>query len=411
MLDVKFVRSQFPALDGEWIFFDNAGGSQILNPVLERMRDYLVACNVQHGASYAVSQEAGARLRAATEAMATYVNAADPSEIVMGPSSTQLLRILAGSLVQTLQPGDEIIVTNCDHEANIGPWMELERSGARVKMWRLDPDSYQLRLEDLEQLMTERTRLVAVTHVSNVLGSIQPIAEFARVVHERGAMICVDGVAYAPHRHVDVRDLDVDFYVFSFYKVYGPHHALLYGKREHLLRLPVMNHYFIAPTDVPYKFQPGSVNYELSYGMLGLWDYLDELAARHHPQGLPDDRRERLRFVFDRIARHEEMLAARLLAFLADKPSVRVIGAATPDRDQRVPTISFVVDGKPSDTITIAVDRHKIGIRYGHFYAKRLIDDLGLQAQNGVVRVGMVHYNTLDEVERLVEVLDPLLNA
>jgi selenocysteine lyase/cysteine desulfurase len=172
-----------------------------------------------------------------------------------------------------------------------------------------------------------------------------------------------------------------------------------------------MNHYFIAPTDVPYKFQPGSVNYELSYGMLGLWDYLDELAARHHPQGLPDDRRERLRFVFDRIARHEEMLAARLLAFLADKPSVRVIGAATPDRDQRVPTISFVVDGKPSDTITIAVDRHKIGIRYGHFYAKRLIDDLGLQAQNGVVRVGMVHYNTLDEVERLVEVLDPLLNA
>jgi selenocysteine lyase/cysteine desulfurase len=257
--------------------------------------------------------------------------------------------------------------------------------------------------------MTDRTRLVAVTHVSNILGRINPIKEIARVVHDRGAMICVDGVAYAPHRCIDVQELDVDFYALSFYKVYGPHYAMLYGKSEHLLAMPGFNHFFIADTDVPYKFQPGNVNFELCYGMLGLWDYLGGFARAHGHSDPGDDRCGQLRLMFDRIASHEEKLADKLLGYLGSKSGVRIIGPATSDSTKRVPTISFVVEGKQSDSITAAVDTHKIGIRYGDFYARRLIEDLGLQPQNGVVRVSMVHYNTLDEVDRLISVLDRLL--
>ena len=315
-LDLEFVRRQFPALAGDWTFFDNAGGSQILGSVVRRIDDYLLNSNVQHGASYAVSRTAGERVAEATAWMADFVNAAHPSEVVMGSSTTLLLRILSLCLAETWERGDEVVVTNCDHEANIGPWMDLARRGITVKTWRLDPTSWDLRLEDLERLLTPRTRLVAMTHASNILGRINPIEDVARFVHARGALLCVDGVAYAPHRHVDVQALDADFYAFSFYKTFGPHYALLYGKRAHLLRLPGINHFFIGPEAVPYKFQPGNVNYELCAGMLGLWDYLQAMAAAHGRPDLAGDRRACIEFCFAAIAAHEEALAARLLGFL-----------------------------------------------------------------------------------------------
>jgi len=231
-LDLDFVRQQFPSLNSDWVYFDNAGGSQILKPVVDRINSYLYDTNVQHGASYAPSQEATARVAAATQAMATLINAADPCEIIMGPSSTALLHMLAGRLLQTFQPGDEVIVTNVGHEANVGPWADLEKHGIVVKTWSINHETLALHLADLERLMTERTKLVAITHVSNILGDIEPAAAIADFVHQRGALICVDGVAYAPHRLVNVQAWEVDFYVFSFYKLYGPHHALLYGKRD-----------------------------------------------------------------------------------------------------------------------------------------------------------------------------------
>jgi selenocysteine lyase/cysteine desulfurase len=221
-------------------------------------------------------------------------------------------------------------------------------------------------------------------------------------------MICVDGVAYAPHARIDVRDLDVDFYVFSFYKAYGPHYALLYGKRKHLDRMPGINHYFLGDK-VPYKFQPGNVNYELTYSLMGLWDYWREFALAHQRNELEGDRPRQLAFAFDAIAGHEQALAGPLVDLLKSKPKVRIIGPPTADRSRRMPTIAFVVDGKRSDEITLAVDQHKIGIRYGDFYAARLIDSLGLHKQHGVVRVSFVHYNLLDEVNRLVDTLDGLL--
>ncbi|MBD2410472.1 cysteine desulfurase-like protein [Nostoc calcicola FACHB-389] len=406
LLNVDKVRQYFPALAGEWTFFDNAGGSQTLKKVVDRISEFLLTSDVQLGASYGVSQLAGERLALATRGMATFINANSPQEVVMGPSTTMMLRVLSICLGQTFTPGDEIIVTNCDHEANIGAWVALEKQGMKVKVWQIRPDTLELDLADLESLMSRRTKLVALTHASNVLGTINPIKEIAAFVHDRGAMICVDGVAYAPHRLIDVQDLDVDFYALSFYKVYGSHHALLYGKKEHLLRLPGLNHYFIQQTDIPYKFQLGNVNFELSYGMLGLCDYLSELAQLHYDNQTALDLRNQMVQAFDLISIHEEKISDRLLNYLNNKSNVRVIGQSKADRNSRVPTISFVVDGVHSSTIPPKIDKHYIGIRYGDFYAKRLIEYLGLASQGGIIRVSMVHYNTLEEVDRLIKAFE-----
>ncbi|WP_375494954.1 cysteine desulfurase-like protein [uncultured Nostoc sp.] len=408
LLNLDKVRPYFPALAGEWTFFDNAGGSQTLKKVVDRISEFLLSSDVQLGASYGISQLAGERLAVATRGMATFINANSSKEVVMGPSTTMMLKVLSICLGQTFRPGDEVIVTNCDHEANIGAWVALEKQGIKVKVWQVRPDTLELHLADLEPLMGHSTKLVALTHASNVLGTINPIKEIARFVHDRNAMICVDGVAYAPHRLVDVQDLDVDFYTLSCYKVYGPHHALLYGKEEHLLRLPGLNHYFIEQTDIPYKFQLGNVNFELSYGMLGLCDYLSELAQLHYGNETAPDLRNQMVQAFDLISIHEEKISDRLLNYLNSKPNVRVIGQSKADRQTRVPTISFVVDGINSSTIPAKIDQHYIGIRYGDFYAKRLIEYLGLASQGGIVRVSMVHYNTLEEVNNLIEAFEQI---
>ena len=404
-LQLDFVRSQFPALAGDWTFFDNAGGSQTLKPVVDRISEYLLTSDVQLGASYAVSQLAGDRVSKAAQGVATLMNASDPTEVVMGSSTSLLLRILALCLAHTFAPGDEIIVTNCDHEANISPWVDLQRQGVVVKFWRLNPQTLELHLEDLELLLSDRTRLVALTHASNILGTINAIRAVCDRVHAQGGLVCVDGVGYAAHRLVDVQAFDVDFYAFSFYKTYGSHYAVLYGRQQLLASLPNFNHYFIQ--DSPYKFQPGNVNFELSYGMLGLCDYLSEIAQRHSSETAPD-LRSQMHQAFSLIAEHEEALSDRLLQFLRSKANVRIIGSELADRSRRVPTLSFVVAGMDSASIPIQVDPHRIAIRYGDFYAKRLIEDLGLAPQNGVVRVSMVHYNTLEEVDRLIAILDRL---
>ena len=410
-LDLDFVRSKFPSLESDWVFFDNGGGSQILQPVLDRLSEYLLTSNVQHGASYSISQLAGERLRIAQQAMATLVNAEDPSEIVMGGSTTALLQMLARCFSGVLVSGDEIIITNSEHESNIGPWLGLDRVGVKVKFWNFAPDTHQLRLEDLISLMGPRTRLVSVTHTSNIFGTINPIREIADAVHERGALLCVDGVAFAPHRAIDVRAMDADFYVFSCYKTFGPHQGLLYGKLSLLKDLPSQNHSLVSANNIPYKFQPGNVNYELSYGMTGLIDYLNELAGQSGKGTGPatpqsEDGRASVLDAFQMIAEHEEVLSAHLLDFLRSKPNVRILGLDSADRDQRVSIISFTVDGVKNSEIVHRVDDHQIGIRFGHFYSKRLTDALGLPSDEGVVRVSMVHYNTVEEVERLTKVLE-----
>lgn len=406
-LNIDFVRKQFPALSREWVFMDNAGGTQTLQQVADRIQDYLLNTNVQLGASYDVSQISTKRVDKGTQGMAQLINAKDKCEVILGPSSSMLLKILSLSLGEVFRPGDEVIVTNCDHEANITPWRSLEKRDIHIKEWKLNPETMDLHLEDLKALMTEKTRLVALTHMSNILGTINPIKKIASFVHEWGAMICVDGVAYAPHRLVDVQELDVDFYAFSFYKVYGPHYSLLYGKKSHLENMPGINHYFLED-EIPYKFQPGNVNYELSYGLLGVTDYFTEFARVHSNGKPPAGIKPSAAVAYNCFAEHEEVLSARLLDYLNSKPNVRIIGKKESDRSLRAPTISFIIDNVKSSSITLEVDKHQIGIRYGDFYARRLIEYLGLAPQDGVIRVSMVHYNTSEEADRLIKVFETL---
>jgi cysteine desulfurase family protein (TIGR01976 family) len=393
-LDLDLVRAAFPALASGFVFLDNAGGSQTLGRVAERVREYLLTGNVQLGASYAASEAAGERVRAGVRAAAALVGTDDPGEVVIGSSTTQLVTNLTMAMARGLAPGDEIVVTAADHHANIGPWLRLARQGVVIRTWPLDPETLRLEARGLVPLLNDRTRLVAFTHASNVLGSVHDVAALTRLVHAHGARVLVDGVAYAAHRAIDVRAWDVDYYVFSFYKVYGPHLAMLYGKRALLEALDSINHEFIG-NDLPYKLQPGGINYELTYGLTGLIDYLDALGGKAR--------------AFAAIAAHEERLAEVLLGALRGRRGVRIHGEPVADRGRRVPTISFSVEGGAPEAIVRAVDAQGIGIRYGHFYSQALIRGLGLEARGGVVRVSMVHYNTTAEIERLVTALDAAL--
>ncbi len=278
----------------------------------------------------------------------------------------------------------------------------------KIKFWKINQESLEFDIEDLKKLITPRTRFVSLTNASNILGTINPIREIAKVVHENQAYLCVDAVAYAPHKLPDVQAMDVDFYVFSFYKVYGPHYSALYGRKEILEKLPNINHFFIAESDIPYKFQPGSANYELSYGYLGYRDYLGALVNEHFPEITDIYSRAAYEKIYQLFADHEEKLAQRLLDFLTKKKGVKIIGRSDADQHKRLATISFVIDGVVSSSITEKVDAYKIGIRFGDFYARRLITDLGLIEKDGVIRVSMVHYNTMEEVDRLIAVLDRL---
>lgn len=399
-MDVEFARSQFPALAGDWIFLDNAGGSQVLRAVADRVRDYLLTTSVQLGATYDASRRAAERVQEGIRAAATLVGA-DPGEVVLGSSATQLVVNLARAMEEQLGPGDEIVVTNADHEANITPWLRLRERGVEVKVWRLREET--LDLADLDELMTPRTRLVCFTQATNILGTIHPVAEITRFVHERGAKVCVDGVAYAPHRLVDVRAWDVDFYVLSLYKVFGPHLGLLYGKREHLLELSNINHLFIARDAIPYKLQPGNISYELAYGLPAIVEYLEEQGRRAGGEG---DTRELMAAAFDAIALYEAETVAPLLDHLAGMEGARVLGRTDPAPEGRVATVSFVVEGRSSSEIPRQLEAHRIGVRYGDFHARRLVQDLGHAERGGVVRISLGHYNTAQEIARVCEALE-----
>lgn len=408
-MDIEFVRKQFPGLNREFVFMDNAGGSQTLAKVAERITGYLLHHNVQLGASYKVSQEAGEKLAYATKQVAKTVNASRPEEIVIGPSTSMLIRILSICLSKNWEKGDEVIVTNTDHEANISPWTDLKEKGITVKIWEANPDTFELELSDLKKLLSKRTKLVAVTHVSNILGTINPIKKISQLVHKAGAKICVDGVAYAPHRKVDVKDLDADFYVFSWYKTFGPHLAAMYGKYNLLYEMEGINHYFFTKKDVPYKFQPGNFNFELTYSLLGILEYYEEFFKHHFPKERNVPLVDKIEKTFDIIAAHEEKLSGTLLEYLNSNSKIKIIGLPVADKEKRVPTISFIHQDLKSDEIVKQVDEHRVGIRFGDFYAKKLIEDHGLREKNGVVRVSLVHYNTIQEVKRLNWIFDKIL--
>jgi cysteine desulfurase family protein (TIGR01976 family) len=385
---------------------DNAGGSQCLGSVADAIREYLVTRNVQLGASYSVSVEATAAVLEGRRAIARLVGAPDDRQVVLGSSTTQLLTNFAVSLSTTLQPGDEIVVTNVDHEANIGPFRRLESQGVVIREWCMDLADQELKLADLEPLLGPRTRLVCMTHCSNLLGTIHDVRAVARRVHAAGARLLVDGVAYAPHRRLDLAAFEADYYVFSLYKVYGPHVSALVAPVDHLAELANINHEFLAH-EIPYKLQPGNVCYELTSSLPALETYLLELGG-----GLGAGTYEAvLDKAFAAMAEQEAALVERLLTFLQSRQDLTLLGDPGWDPKRRVATVSFAPHALAPEAVVRKVDKRGIGIRHGDFYARRLVDALELGDRGGVVRVSMVHYNTLAEVDRVIAALDEALSV
>ena len=409
-MDIAWVRAQFPALDDTVALFDNAGGSVPARAVITRVTDYMSRYGVQLGASYARSVQAGALVEAGKAAAAAFVNA-EADEIILAGSSTQCVRNAARALRDVVGPGDAIVVTDLDHECNIGAWREFSEAGVEIREWQFDRDTQALTMMGLERVLDSRVKLVCFTHCSNFVGGIHDAAAFVQRIHDAGAMSCIDGVAYAPHRRVDVKALDTDFYFLSLYKTFGPHQALLYGKREHWERARSLNHFFLGPDAGSYRFEPGNVNHELTASLPGILEHLLALDAHVRGVAQPDsDTQAALTRAYAAIAQQESLLVAPLIEFLLAHKQVRLMGPQTHDATQRVATVGFTVPGRDSASIPAALDHQDIAIRYGHFYAHRAATALGLHATNGVVRVSMAHYNSPAEVARLVQALDQAVN-
>lgn len=405
--DRDAVRARFPALAGGTVYFENAGGSQVPRVVAEAIARYMQESYVQLDAPYDVSHrstETVARAHAFAELLA---NGTGRGRAILGASCSALLRMLADCYAEVLRPGDEIVVAETGHEANVGPWMRLgDRPGLgiRVRIWRVDPASFGCGLDALDALLSERTRLVTFPHVSNLLGEVVDVAAIADRVHRWGARVVVDGVAYAPHRAIDVAAWNVDYYAWSAYKVYGPHMAVLWGRHDALAELTGPNHFFIARDEVPYKFELGGASHEACAGLLALGEYLGFLAGHERREELD---RAGVAAAFGAMERLERPLQERLVDYLNGHPDLRVLGPAH-GGPLRVPTVSFVSRSRSSAEIARAACDRQIGIRSGHMYAYRLCRALGLDPEDGVVRASLLHYNTPGEVERLIEVLEAL---
>ena len=403
-LDLDFVREQFPNLGNGWIYAENAGGSYLPRQVIERMTAFMTGSQVQPGASNALSRLSEDRLAGARRAMAEMVNAR-PEELIIGPSTTLNVYVLAQALRPLFAPGDEIVVTNQDHEANSGAWRRLDEFGLEIREWRIDPETGELDPAALGELLNERTRLVCFPHVSNIVGSVNPVAEIAAKVRAAGAMTCVDGVAYAAHRPIDVQAFGVDFYLFSLYKIYGPHIALLYARRDRMAEAKNQNHYF-HDRNMPDKLNPGGLNYEAVASLSGIMDYFEALYGHHFDQ--PENTTQaRLARVFSLMAAQETAIIDRFTEYLASKPEIRLIGSGA--GESRLPTFSLAVEGRKPSELVEALGREKIAANHGHFYAPRCLEGVGLDPDEGVLRISMVHYNTLDEVERVIEALEKIL--
>ena len=402
--DATRVRARFPGLAGDTVFLENAGGSQVPDFVADRMHHYLTRTYVQLGAGYPLSQRCTATVDEAHEFARTLLNAG-AGQAILGPSSTALLNLLAESYGQVLAPGARVILAETGHEANLGCWKRLERLGVEIVWWKMDPATCECPLDDLRALLDEPAALLALPHVSNLLGMIVDLKEITGVAHAAGARVVADGVAYAPHRAIDVQAWDVDWYVYSTYKVYGPHMAVMYGKPDAIAELTGPNHFFVADDDLPYKFEPGGANHESCAGLLGLGDYLKFLTGAE--PDAPCDRAV-VEAAFARMQEWEIPLINRLLGYLNRHPRVRTVGCGC-GGPRRVGTISFLHESKSSREITAAVDATGLAIRHGHMYAWHLCKALGLEEDDGVVRVSFVHYNTIQEIDRLIEVFEEIL--
>ena len=405
-LDVDYVKAQFPAFSdpksSKWSFFENAGGSYVPTNVIEHLNHFMTSTKVQPYAEFDTSAIAGDNMDQATKLFAEMINA-KTDEIIIGGSTTMNMYVLSNAMRSLLKPGDEVIVTNQDHEANVGAWRRLAEHGMIIKEWQINPETAELNINDLKVLLSEKTRIVAVTHCSNIVGSINDLKSIAKLVHEYDAYIVGDGVSYAPHGFPDVKDLDVDFYAFSLYKTFGPHLGLLYGKKEILRKLPNQNHEFLEG-DVPYTLNPGGPNHEELSCLIGVYEYFNNLYLHHFP-GQDASTRGKIEAVNELIAKHEMEIANPLLDYINTRDDINLIGKNKISNKDRAPTIAFTMNNKSSNELSSDLVQQGIATRNDNFYAWRCLKALGIDTDDGVVRTSMVHYNTHEDVKKLIEAL------
>jgi cysteine desulfurase family protein (TIGR01976 family) len=405
-LDSDFVRAQFPAfaepsLAGQ-AFFENAGGSFPCAPVVDRLTRFYRSRKVQPHGAYDASRLAGAEMDEARARLAAILNVAT-DELSFGPSTTQNSSVLAQAFRDMLTPGDNIVVTDQDHEANSGPWRRLAAAGIEIRDWRMDPETGHLDPARLAALLDARTRLVCFPHCSNVVGEVNPVAEICAMVRDAGAASCVDGVSYAPHGLPDVAALGCDIYLFSAYKTFGPHQGLMTIRRDLGERLPNQGHFFNA--GVLYKrFTPAGPDHAQIAACAGMADYLDAVFAHH--MGGDAAPAARGRAVHDLFRGHETALLDPLLDWLAGRNDIRLIG---PRRAEgRAPTVALA-HARPGAALAADLARHAIMAGGGSFYADRALATLGVDPAHGVLRLSFVHYTTPAEIDRLIAALDAVL--
>lgn len=406
-LDLGWIRHHFPALAQEInnqpvIFFDGPGGTQVPRSVMDAMSDYLARSNANAHGAFATSVRTDALITSARAAIADFLGC-DRDEVVFGANMTTLTFALSRAIGRELQAGDEILVTRLDHEANVSPWYALEERGVVIRVVAMNVEDCTLDMADLERQINEQTRLVAVGYASNAVGTINDVAAVVRLARAVGALVFVDAVHYAPHGPINVRALDCDFLTCSAYKFFGPHVGVLYGKREHLTRL---RPYKVRPASeqVPSRWETGTQNHEGLAGLVAMIDYLAELGCRVSPS--VERRRAALVAAMEAIHQYERELCEQLVTGLVQIPGLTLYGITDPARFAwRTPTVAVRLTGHTPYTVAKALGDRGIFTWNGNFYALNLTEQLGVESSGGFLRIGLVHYNTVEEVHRLLKAL------
>ncbi len=408
--DIDWVRSQFPALAMKVngypaAFFDGPGGTQVPQRVIDAIGKYLANSNANTHGAFATSQRSDEVIASAHEAMANLLGC-DPEEVIFGPNMTSLTFTLSRSLGRDLAPGDEIIVTRLDHDANVSPWTALEERGCVIRWVDIHPADCTLDMVELRRSVTSRTRVMAVGYASNSVGTINDVEEVVRLAHEAGAMAYIDAVHYAPHGPINVRSLDCDFLVCSPYKFFGPHSGVLYGKRENLLRL---RPYKVRPASegLPGRWETGTQNHEGMAGVSAAVDYLADLGRRHNPH--VQGQRAALLAAYDALRAYERSLLEQLVPALIEIPGLTFYGIAEPARfHERVPTVAVRIAGRTPRELAAYLGERGMFTWDGNYYALNLSERLGVEPSGGMLRIGLAHYNTEEEVDRLIKALHEL---
>jgi cysteine desulfurase family protein (TIGR01976 family) len=413
MLDHNLIREQFPALDRPAVFFDNPGGTQITRRSLERLTSYLVETNANHAGNFATSRASDAIIEQARVEMAAFLNARKPEEIILGPNMTTLTFRISQALAPEFMKGQAIVITRLDHDANVSPWtLMAEDRGLKVHVVDFDVETGQLDMAGMQAAIAAGPRLVAIGYASNALGTINPVRKIVDMAHAAGALVYVDAVQYAPHGPIDVQKLGCDFLVCSAHKFFGPHVGILYGRHELLERLRA---YRVRPSPegAPGKFETGTNNFEGIAGLLGALEYLawvgetfgGDLAGifQEEYSGRP----QVYKLAMSAIRAYEYELTRKFLDVFENTPGLRLYGPASAREEYlRVPTFSFTLEGLPAAEAARRLDQRGIYVWDGNFYAINVTERLGLERPDaGLIRAGAVHYNTLEEVERLGQAL------